>query len=705
MRIRRRILNTFLIAAVGVVAIVGGLVWHFAELAAASDAADLQIKILMFGAVGLVALMALFAVLWSGLDRALMVPLRQLARSLRTSLHANPGHKVDPEVAAELGELSDAVENAVTALIKGRDNLDAAIADETRLYAAQKDRLEAVLRDLHEGVIICNLNHQVLLYNHRALELLHVSGELGLGRSLFQFTNRQPFLHALERLNNRLLDGRGKIRGLTAPFVATTSSGDVTLQCKMTLLTDDSHEPTSYVITFDDRTHELAELGRRDQLLHQATDGLRKPLANLRAAAEILNDDPPEEAALRDTFIRVVRDESRNLSAAMEEISTEFHDIITGHWPMTDVYSANLLNAAVRRLREEKDIEAVMTGLPCWLYGDSYTLLELLHFLTHAVQETTGVKAFDLEASGDDEIVYVDIVWTGVGVSETHLQGWLDARLDEALGGITVRGVLDRHRTDLWSSTEDGGRARIRLPLTAGMTEGAAAGESLPPRPEFYDFSLLNPDTHHEDLGSRLLKSLTYVVFDTETTGLNPSGGDEMISIAGVRVVNGRILTGESFSRLIHPGREIPKSSIRFHGITDDMVEDQPPASVILPEFRRYVDDAVLVAHNAAFDMKFLKLKEQATGIVFDNPVLDTLLLSVSLHDHIDSHSLDAIAERFGVAVDAETRHTALGDALVTASLFLKMLGLLEANGITTLDQAREAAEKMVAVRKLQEQF
>ena len=135
------------------------------------------------------------------------------------------------------------------------------------------------------------------------------------------------------------------------------------------------------------------------------------------------------------------------------------------------------------------------------------------------------------------------------------------------------------------------------------------------------------------------------------------------------------------------------------------MVVDQPPASVVLPEFRRYVDDAVLVAHNAAFDMKFLKLKEQATGVVFDNPVLDTLLLSVFLHDHIESHSLDAIAERFGVTVDAETRHTALGDSLVTAVLFLKMINLLEAGGITTLDQARDAGSKMVEVRKQQEQF
>jgi len=705
MRIRRRVLNTFVIAAIGAVAIVGGLTWHFADLAQASGADDLRARILMFGAGGGVVLLALLIILGSALDHALMVPLTGLARGLRTSLHANPDHQLDGEIASELGELSDAVLEAISALMHERERLRIAVDEETHGITAEKDRLEAVLRDLHEGVIICNLNHHILLYNHRALELLQVSGEIGLGRSLFQFTNRQPFLHALERLNNRLIDGRGESRGLTAPFVASTSAGDVTLQCKMTLLTTEADEPSSYVITFDDRTRELAELGRRDHLLRQATDGMRRPLANLRAAAEILVDDPPNDEGLHKNFQHMVRDESHNLSDAMEGISAEFREIITGHWPMTDIYSANLLNAAVRRLREEKGIEAVMTGVPHWLHGDSYTLLELLHFITHGVQEVTGATMFDLEASSIDGVVCVEIIWTGPGVSETDVQGWLSQHFDEALGGITVRGVLDRHRTNLWCLNDEDGRAKIRLPLTAGQVEGEVGKNNLPARPEFYDFSLLNPDTHHEVLGSRQLKSLTFVVFDTETTGLKPSEGDEMISIAGVRVVNGRIMTGESFSRLINPGREIPRASIRFHGITGDMVEDQPSHDVILPEFHRYVDDAVLVAHNAAFDMKFLKLKEQATGVVFDNPVLDTLLLSVYLHDHIQSHTLDDIAERFGVSVDAETRHTALGDSLVTAALFMKMIDLLEVEGITTLDQAREAASKMVEVRKQQEQF
>jgi DNA polymerase-3 subunit epsilon len=105
----------------------------------------------------------------------------------------------------------------------------------------------------------------------------------------------------------------------------------------------------------------------------------------------------------------------------------------------------------------------------------------------------------------------------------------------------------------------------------------------------------------------------------------------------------------------------------------------------------------VLVAHNAAFDMRFLELKEAATGIRFDQPVLDTLLLSAAVHPSLEDHRLEAIAERLGVRLIG--RHTALGDALQTGEILLKLIPLLAESGIDTFKQAREASLRTYQAR------
>ena len=204
----------------------------------------------------------------------------------------------------------------------------------------------------------------------------------------------------------------------------------------------------------------------------------------------------------------------------------------------------------------------------------------------------------------------------------------------------------------------------------------------MPERPELYKFNLFNQPMHLEEFWGTSLIFLTYVVLDPETAGLRRSQGDDIISLAGVRIRDGEVRRDDGFDGQINPGRAIPKGSIKFHGITDDMLSGAPTVPDVLRRIRDYVGDAVLVAHNAAFDMKFLKLKETDAGVAFDHVVLDSLLLSVFPHNDTARDTLDTTAERF----DGETegRHTARGDSLVTAGVFFAMLGMLASSSACT---------------------
>ncbi|MGV0998321.1 MAG: PolC-type DNA polymerase III [Fluviibacter sp.] len=190
----------------------------------------------------------------------------------------------------------------------------------------------------------------------------------------------------------------------------------------------------------------------------------------------------------------------------------------------------------------------------------------------------------------------------------------------------------------------------------------------------------------------RPLDSLVYTAFDTETTGLQPSEGDEIIQIGALHVIDGHIQADLAFEALIDPQRAINPESEKVHGITPAMLAGKPTLSRVLPEFHTFCADTVLLGHNVAFDMRFLQIKEATTGVVFTQPVVDTLLLAAVAYPNQPHHSLESSMALLGVEI--EHRHSAYSDAVATAQVFLKLLPLLAERGIITLGQAIEASKK-----------
>ncbi len=663
--------------------------------------------------IGIVVLRTLF--------RQYVHGLLNMSEKLRLMLSANRHFRVDLDGPPEVQALALAAND----LAQQRDELltdvDAQIAHAKQSVEEEKNRLAALMSELALGVVVCNLDGRILLYNNRArLQFkalaqgpTSVSGGalIGLGRSIFAILERGQITHALENIQQRLRKGSAEP---VANFITSTRSGQL-LRAQMAAVVGTSAETggevpvTGYVLTIENITRSFERETERDQVIHSLSDGSRPALASLRAAVEMLKDHPDMDMPTRERFVGVIEEEAMRMSRVLDRTMTEFSDSLKTRWPLEDVLGADVVAAACQRLETRLKLPTKTEGIEenLWIRADTFSLLQAITFLASRLQDHYEIRELRFRLSSEDRMAFVDLIWSGIPVSSETLYTW---ELEPMTVGaetnpLTLRDVIDRHGGEIWYQREKAiHRAFFRLVLPVAATpeatpEAVAAyqhvgrGES---RPEYYDFNLFSFQDTGIDLDRKLVE-LTYSVFDTETNGLQPSEGDEIIQMGAVRIVNGRLLHQEVFDQLVDPRIPLKPEGIPIHGITEDMVRGQPTIDAVLPAFHEFCSDTVLVAHNAAFDMRFLQLKEASTGIRFQQPVLDTLLLSAVVHPNHESHRLESIAERLGINVIG--RHTALGDAFVTGEIFLKLVGLLNGMGIHTLRQALEAEQKTYLAR------
>jgi DNA polymerase-3 subunit epsilon len=165
------------------------------------------------------------------------------------------------------------------------------------------------------------------------------------------------------------------------------------------------------------------------------------------------------------------------------------------------------------------------------------------------------------------------------------------------------------------------------------------------------------------------------IIFDTETTGLNPAGGDRMVEIGCIELMN-RVETGRTFHAYFNPERPMPSEAEAVHGLSDIFLSDKPRFADKAEELLEFIGDAPLIAHNASFDFGFLnhELQRCARDPVCMSRMIDTLLLARSKHPGA-KHSLDALCARFGVDRSQRVKHGALLDAQLLCQVYVELTG------------------------------
>jgi DNA polymerase III subunit epsilon len=653
--LRVRIFLFFALLAFGGAAlVVAGLVVGYARLG--EDQA--------LGAFIIAGVIAVFAIgglttwIWVLFDEHVARPVERLAADLRARAHADVDQGIDHAIARYLGDLAPAADAMATHLSETRNAMAIAVGRETARLQAERTRLAALLAEIPDAVMFCTGSHMIALYNGRCRDILQGADALGLGRPLADLVLMGPIHQAYARLGAQT-DHDG------TDILVTTRNGAQLLEARLRLvqLPDHDADRPGYVLTLRDVTADLQLQAERAHLLNRLLDGVQACLPDL--------PDSPAKARL----------DGLAQDTAMRKSETD-----TLWWPMEALGAADLGVALQARLaRKGVSLRSDLgdTGLRC----DGFAITRMLERLALAWAET-GARdlVLTLAATGPTHAV-LSLEAAGEAPGEQPLLHWLAQPLSPGLSGFAGADVLRSHGTQIGIEAAGPGRHALRLSL--GLAAPRPAG---PQREVLYDFDLLAA-TLPETLAAAPLTSLSFVIFDTETTGLDPQK-DEICQIAAIRLVNGKIVAGERFDMLVNPGRHIPAASTAIHQITNAMVADAPDVATALTRFHAFAKGAVLVAHNAPFDMGFLRRREAEIGARFDQPILDTVLCSAILYGQSAEHTLDALCARLHIRIAAEDRHTAIGDAIATAEAFRKMIPMLQAAALPNLQAVIKAFDR-----------
>jgi len=668
-----------------------------------------------------IAVFLLLVGLGFGLDwvfRFYILPLDKLTEETILINSVNPSHRIHSEGSREVVRLAKVINEWAERFEKLQNNIEERIRQAKSESEEEKNILAAIMAELPEGVIICNREGQILLYNKRAKRFLigdkdnsfheavggNESGRfIGLGRSVFSIIDKNLIVHAVDEIADKL---KRKETDVASYFVVADNQ-DRLLRVEAVPILNNHREFKGFILTLHDITQQFEYDSRMDSLLQSLRRGIRGSLASVRAAIEAIREFPEMDKFQLNIFRKIIHKESMTIGDIIDKASSDSSFRSYTRWPLVQMKAQDMLEAIKRKTEDLLDIKINIEKCSekIRVNVDSYSIILAALFLLNQLKNETNVKEFDCIFEKKGKFINLDLLWHGSPVKIEILKKWEEQLVSIKNEGITLtlKEVIKHHKGEIWSYLcKDSSKSYLRLLLPAieaSEPEYLGSLTILPEsRPEFYDFDLFNQPGQKPELDNCPLTELSYTVFDTETTGLNPSEGDEIISIGAIRIINCHLLHEENFDQLIDPKRSLPFESIQIHGIQPEMLHNQPTIDKMLPLFHRFSEHTILVAHNAAFDMRMLKEKEGKTGVKFSNPVLDTLLLSAVVHPFQENHNLEAIADRLGVSIVG--RHTALGDAIATGEIFLKLIPLLAEKGIITLKEARLASRKTFYARK-----
>ena len=253
------------------------------------------------------------------------------------------------------------------------------------------ERLEKILDEFSEAIVICDPWGWISLFNPQAKQLFGNTEALNLGHSLYGICHQTPFEQAfrflLQNVNNG--DRFGKTE-TEATFVCATIRDTELFNCHIRLIPAETSHESFFILSFHHIAKQVDETTLKGSLLTRMIEDLRAPLANLHAASASLKENPQMELEARLEFENVIAAESSDLIRRYESVVQESRSLTYTHWPLIDIYSTDLVRCVASELSKKEDFTVTITGTPQWLQADSYSMMLALESLARAIKGLPG---------------------------------------------------------------------------------------------------------------------------------------------------------------------------------------------------------------------------------------------------------------------------------------------------------------------------
>ena len=360
------------------------------------------------------------------LVRTYIEPLLRLAEATRLIAGGNPGHRIESNGLSELGELAGAINLLAARHEAALGNVEARVTQARRDLDEEKNRLAALMSELAQCVVVCTAEGRILLYNEQARRMFTdlegdagrmPSSYIGLGRSLFALIERDLILHALGQIRNRLAQGE------TAPvavFMAALPAGRLMrVQMAPVMASPDIRAAPSpgdlagFVLLLEDIAEEVRRAERRDRLVQRFTEETRASLAGMRAAVENLVHYPDMDAAPRQQFTHIIREEAGRLTLDLDRTAREYFEQETSHWSLEQIRVTDLIGL----VRSRMDIRIALSctvGVmddSLWTSVDSFTMAQALCYLARRLKDELQVREVRFDATAAGRHVQLDMTW------------------------------------------------------------------------------------------------------------------------------------------------------------------------------------------------------------------------------------------------------------------------------------------------------